>query len=63
MLLPVSVGDGQNLNSASSWAAYPRSAPHVCSTLYDVRRKHPCPPENPRPSRHKNDHALCSPGS
>ncbi|MEG0100469.1 MAG: hypothetical protein RR750_14000 [Citrobacter sp.] len=33
-----------------------------CS-LYDVRWKHPRLAENPRSSRHKNDHALCSLGS
>ncbi|WIO45445.1 hypothetical protein P2G42_08315 [Klebsiella electrica] len=62
MLLPVLVSDGQNLHRASSRPAYPRSAPYVRSALHDVWRQHPCPAENPRPSRHKNDHALCSPG-
>nr|WP_244999849.1 hypothetical protein [Enterobacter mori] len=33
------------------------------STLHDVRWEHSCPSENPRPPRHKNDHALCSLGS
>ncbi|MCH9450613.1 hypothetical protein RAH29_14385 [Klebsiella pneumoniae] len=33
----------------------------MCSTLYDVRWEYPCPPENPGPPRHKNDHALRSP--
>ncbi|WCE15717.1 hypothetical protein PHA72_08240 [Enterobacter ludwigii] len=63
MLLPVFVCDGQNFHRASSRPAYPRSAPYVRSTLYDVWRQHPCPTENPRPSRHKNDHALCSPSA
>nr|WP_235135719.1 hypothetical protein [Enterobacter huaxiensis] len=62
MLLPVFVCDGQNFHRASSRPAYPRSAPYVRSTLHDVWRQHPCPAENPRPSRHKNDYALCSPG-
>nr|WP_255519603.1 tyrosine-type recombinase/integrase [Enterobacter cloacae complex sp. P1B] len=43
-------------------AAYPRFASYVRSTLHDVWRQHPCPAEDPRPSRHKKDHALCSPG-
>nr|WP_247754208.1 hypothetical protein [Citrobacter freundii] len=60
MLLPVFVCNGQNLHRASARPAYPRSAPYVCSALYDVGRKHPCPAENPRASRHKNDYALCS---
>ncbi|MDJ7220198.1 hypothetical protein LEC60_22265 [Salmonella enterica] len=34
----------------------------MCSTLYDVRRKHSCPTKNSRPPRHKNDNALCPPG-
>lgn len=38
-----------------------RSAPYVRSTLHVVWRQHPCPAENPRSSRHKNDHALCPP--
>ncbi|MEG4662647.1 hypothetical protein UXN76_15435 [Enterobacter cloacae] len=59
MLLPVFVCDGQNLYRAPARSTYPRSAPYVCSTLYDVRWEHPCPPENSWPPRHKNDHALC----
>ncbi|MCK6644076.1 hypothetical protein L8S64_10910 [Enterobacter bugandensis] len=62
MLLPVFVCDAKNFNSASPWAAYPRFASYVRSTLHDVWRQHPCPAEDPRPSRHKKDHALCSPG-
>ncbi|MDX7473761.1 hypothetical protein SJ746_05065 [Enterobacter bugandensis] len=62
MLLPVLVSDGQNLHRASARPAYSRSAPHICSAFYDVGRKHSCPTKNSRPSRHQNDHALCSPG-
>ncbi|MDE9705039.1 hypothetical protein L2173_16930 [Citrobacter portucalensis] len=54
--------DGENLYCTSTRAAYPRSASYVRSTLYDVWWKHSCPPENPRPPRYKNDHALCSSG-
>ncbi|MDR9905458.1 hypothetical protein PSS60_22855 [Enterobacter hormaechei subsp. xiangfangensis] len=61
MLLPVLVSDGKNLHRASARPAYPRSAPHVCSALYDVGRKHTCPTKDPRSPRHKNDHALCPP--
>nr|WP_312154142.1 hypothetical protein [Lelliottia nimipressuralis] len=63
MLLPVFVCDGENLHRASARPTYPCPTPYVCSTLYDVRREHPCAPENSGPSRHKNDHALCPPGS
>ncbi|MDX6033264.1 hypothetical protein SIL20_17330 [Scandinavium sp. V105_12] len=63
MLFPVFVGDGKNLHRASARTAHSRSASYVRSTLYDVRREHPCSAENPGPSRHKNDHALCSPGT
>ncbi|MCK7101254.1 hypothetical protein L8P39_01775 [Enterobacter cloacae] len=52
MLLPVFVCDGQNLHRASSRATYPRSAPYICSTLYDVWREHPCATKNPWSSRH-----------
>nr|WP_239549502.1 hypothetical protein [Lelliottia amnigena] len=63
MLLPVFVGDGQNLHRASTRPAYPRSAPHVCSALYDVWWKHSCPAKNSRSPRHQNDHALCPPST
>nr|WP_309145121.1 hypothetical protein [Klebsiella pneumoniae] len=62
LLFPVSISHGENLHLASARSAYTRSAPYVRSTLHDVWRQHPCPAENPRPSRHKNDHALCSLG-
>nr|WP_270292684.1 hypothetical protein [Enterobacter ludwigii] len=62
MLLPVFVCDGKYLHRASPRPAYPRSAPYVRSTLHDVWRQHPCPAKDSRTSRHKNDHALCSPG-
>ncbi|MCX9036429.1 hypothetical protein NLN82_10320 [Citrobacter portucalensis] len=52
--------DRKDFYSAASRTTYPRSTPYVRSTFYDVWREYPCPPENPRPSRHKNDHALCS---
>nr|WP_247653420.1 hypothetical protein [Klebsiella sp. Ap-874] len=61
MLLSVFIRNGYDLYCAPARSTYPRSAPYVCSTLYDVRWEHPCPPENPRPPRHKNDHALCPP--
>ncbi|MDT8701736.1 hypothetical protein RI126_14985 [Kluyvera ascorbata] len=62
LLLPVFVCDGQNLHCASARPVYPRSTPYVRSTLHDVWRQHPCPTENSRPPRHKNNHALCSLG-
>ncbi|MEH3661705.1 hypothetical protein POV87_00570 [Enterobacter roggenkampii] len=51
---------GENLHRTSAWATYPRSASYVCSTLYDVGRKHSCTAKNSWSPRHKNDHALCS---
>ncbi|MFS9433781.1 hypothetical protein QNN86_05550 [Citrobacter sp. C348] len=63
MLLPVFSCDGQDFHYPSSWATYSRSAPHVCGTLYDVWWQHSCFAENPGPSRHKNDYALCSLGT
>nr|WP_313958412.1 hypothetical protein [Citrobacter sp. Marseille-Q6884] len=63
MLLPVFICDGKDPYRAASWTVYPRLAPYVCSTLYDVRREYPCPAENPGTPRYKNDHALCSSGT
>nr|WP_230323653.1 MULTISPECIES: hypothetical protein [Citrobacter] len=52
LLLPVFISHGENLHRASTRTAYPRSAPHLCCTLYDVGWEHTCPAENPGSSRH-----------
>nr|WP_264469257.1 hypothetical protein [Escherichia coli] len=52
MLLPVFICDGEDFHRASTRAAYPRSAPHICCALYDVGREHSCPAENPGAPRH-----------
>nr|WP_286133725.1 hypothetical protein [Enterobacter sp. 638] len=61
MLLPVFVCDGQNLDSAPTWAIDPRSASYVCSALYDVGRKYSRTAAHTWSPRYQNDHALCAP--
>jgi integrase len=47
-------------NRNSPRPTYPRSAPYVCFSFHDERRKYPCTSTNFGAYRYQGNHALCS---